>query len=267
MPPRRRKKLKVAVRRSHAAYRWRSFTEGVGVWVKGALFVGSAVALAWGTHWVWKKTALLTISGVRLDGPALPGWAEGPPVKTGQPLFSFSVDRVERRLLERYPQLETVRVRRDWDRSVKFQFVFRRPLARVQSGGTWSGIDRGGTVFPLENRGTDLPVLVLPGTKSAAAPALAFLAALREAKESWTDSLHKITMSSDGEAVLLLSGEVPVHWGEAVSDVSLVAQKARRLQRVLNAPECLGGIEYARFVDDRRVVIKPRVAGRKESHG
>ena len=40
--------------------------------------------------------------------------------------------------------------------------------------------------------------------------AVAFLAALRGAKEFWTDGLHKITMSLDGEAVLLLSGDVPV---------------------------------------------------------
>jgi hypothetical protein len=72
-------------------------------------------------------------------------------------------------------------------------------------------------------------------------PALEFLASLRAAKESWTDRLHKITISLDGEAVLLLTGEVPVYWGEALSDPSFVAQKARRLQRVLSAPESAGG--------------------------
>jgi cell division septal protein FtsQ len=260
MPPRRRKKLKVAVRRSHAAYRWRGFAEAVGFWVKGALFVGSAAGLAWGAHWTWEKTALLTVAGVRVDGPALPGWAEDPPVKAGQPLFSFSSGRVERRLLERYPQMESVRVRREWDRTVTLRFVLRRPLARVQSGGGWNGVDRAGAVFPLENGGADLPILGLPAADSAPGPAMAFWAALRETKELWTDSLHKITMSSDGEAVLFLTGEVPVYWGEVRTDPVLVAQKARRIQRVLSAPESMNGIEYARFVDDRRVVIKPRVA-------
>jgi cell division septal protein FtsQ len=269
MPPRRRKKLKVAVRRSRVAYQWRSFADTVGVWVKGAFFVGSAVGVAWGAVWVWDKTSFLPISEVRVEGPVLPGWVEDPPVKKGQPLFSFSVGRVERRLLERYPQLESVRVRREWDRAVSLRLAFRRPVARVQSGGSWSGVDNTGAFFPLEREAPGLPILVLPDPEASPESALTFLAALRAAKEPWTDGLHKITMSPDGEAVLFLSGDVPVFWGGVLSDPLLVAQKSRRLQRVLSAPESVGGIEYARFVEDRRVVIKPRVAvgQRKEIHG
>lgn len=269
MPPRRRKKLKVAVRRTRVAYRWRSFAETVGVWVKAVVFVGSAVGLAWGAHWAWEKTSLLTIASVRVDGPALPGWGADPPMKAGQPLFSFSAGRVGRRLLKRYPQLETVRIRREWDRTVSVQLILRRPVARVQSGGVWNAIDGAGAVFPLEDDGAGLPILVLPATEGVSAPALAFLAALRNAKEAWTDSLHKITMSSDGEAVLLLAGDLPVYWGEVSSDPVRVAQKARRLQRVFSAPESVGGVQYARFVDDRRVVVKPRIEPiqRKEPHG
>lgn len=269
MPPRRRKKLKVAVRRSRVAYQWRSFAETFGFWVKGLFFIASAVGLAWGAHWVWDETALLTITEVRVNGPVLPGWVEDPPVKKGQPLFSFSVGRVEQRLLERYPQLETVRVRREWDRAVSVQMVSRRPVLRIQSAGRWNALDQGGALFPLDEDAPGLPILVLPDAEASPAGALAFLAALRAAKESWTDGLHKITMSIDGEAVLLLSGDVPVFWGGVHSDPLLEIQKARRLQRVLSAPESVGGIVYARFVDDRRVVIKPRVAAgqRKEPHG
>ena len=269
MPPRRKKKLKVTVRRSRMAYQWRSFAETVGVWVKGFLFLCSAVGVAWGAHWMWEKTSFLTIEQVRVEGAVLPGWAENPPVKPGQPLFDFSRGRLERRLLVRYPQLETVRIQRDWDRSVTFQLTLRRPVARVQWGGRWGAVDPGGTIFPLEGEGAGIPILVLPDLETSVRPALEFLASLRAAKESWTDRLHKITISLDGEAVLLLTGEVPVYWGEALSDPSFVAQKARRLQRVLSAPETAGGIEYARFVDDRRVVIKPVAApvSRKETHG
>ncbi|MBK8575809.1 MAG: cell division protein FtsQ/DivIB [Elusimicrobia bacterium] len=269
MPPRRRKKLKVAVRRSHTVYRWRSFAESAAFWVKSVLFVGSAAGLAWGAHALWEKTALLTVSGVRVEGLLLPGWGEDPPIKVGQPLFSFSAGRVERRLLERYPQLETVQVRREWDRVVRLRLVARRPVARIQSGGTWNALDREGAVFPLDVAERELPILVLPASDSPPGPALAFLSALQATKEFWTDGLHKITMSTDGEAVLLLSSGVPVYWGDATNEGSRVAQKARRLQRVLSAPESVGGILYARFIDDRRVVIKPRAAGvkGKESHG
>lgn len=269
MPPRRRKKLKVAVRRSRVAYQWRSFAETIGVWVKAVLFVGSAAGVAWGAHRVWEKSALLPIAEVRLEGPVPMGWVEDPPVKKGQPFFSFSKRRVEQRLLERCPQLDSVRVRRDWNRAVNVRFVLRRPVARVPSGGRWNAWDQGGALFPLEGERPDLPILALPDGETTPAPALAFLSALRAAKEPWTDGLGKITMSPDGEAVLLLAGDRPVFWGEVVLDPSRVAQKARRLQRVLSAPESAGGIAYARFVDDRRVVIKPRVSvnQRKEPHG
>ena len=269
MRPRRRKKLKVAVRRSRVAYQWRSFSEVFGFWLKGFFFVASAVGLAWGAHWAWEKTAILTVTEVRVRGPVLPGWVEDPPVKKGQPLFSFSAGRVEQRLLERYPQLQEVRVRREWDRSVSVRLALRRPVVRIQSAGRWNALDAAGALFPLEEDLPGLPILVLPDAEASPAAALAFLSALRDAKESWTDRLHKITMSPDGEAVLLLSGDLPVFWGGVIPDPLRVAQKARRLQRVLSAPESVGGIQYARFVDDRRVVIKPRVIAsqRKEPHG
>ncbi len=275
MPPRRRKKLKVTVRRSRVAYQWRSFAETFGFWVKGLLFVSSAVGVAWGAHWAWEKTSFLTVTDVRVNGPVLPGWVEDPPIKKGQPLFGFSAGRVEQRLLERYPQLESVRVRREWDRAVALRLDPRRPVARIQSAGRWNALDQGGALFPLEGDAPGLPILVLPDAEASPEPVLGFLAALRAAKESWTDGLHKITMSPDGEAVLLLAGDVPVFWGGVHADPSLEIQKARRLQRVLSAPESVGGIAYARFVDDRRVVIKPRgtngprrTAGqRKEPHG
>lgn len=269
MPPRRRKKLKVAVRRSRVAYQWRSFAETLALWAKIAGFVGSAAAMAWGAHWAWGKVSVLSISAVRVEGPVLPGWVEDPPIKAGQPLFDFSAGRVEQRLVERYPQLAGVQIRRQWDRSVVVRLVFRRPVARIQWGGDWIALDSTGARFPLVGEGTGLPIVALSTAEAPAGPAVAFLAALRAAKEPWTDGLRKITMSSDGEAVLLLSGDVPVYWGEVVPDPALVAQKARRLQRVLSAPESAGGIESARFVDDRRVVITPRVepVQRKEPHG
>lgn len=269
MPPRRRKKLKVAVRRTRVAYQWRSFAESARLWVQRGAFVGSAVVLAWGAHWAWAKTSLMAIAEVNVEGPSLPGWAEAPPIKPGQPLFSFSARRLEKRLLERYPQVEAVRVSRGLDRVVTVRLDLRKAVFRVPFGDRWKALDSQGVLFPLENPGTDLPVLVLPAGESPARTALAFLAALRAAKESWTDGLCKITMSSDGEVVLLLPGDVPVYWGEATPNPALVAAKARRLQRVLSAPEAAGGVVYARFVDDRRVVIKPRLerAERKGAHG
>jgi cell division septal protein FtsQ len=270
MPPRRKKKHKVVARRTRVAYRWRSFTERVVLLLKGVVFVGSAIGLAWGAHWVWEKTALLTISQVQVDGPVLPGWVESPPVKVGQALFSFSAGRVERRLLERYPQLESVHIQRRLDRGVSVRLGLRTPVAKMAvDKDRWNGVDAGGSFFPLEGEGVKLPIFSLPAKGKETAAALAFLAALRATKESWTDRLYKLKISTDGEGILFLEGDIPLHWGEVNTDSGLVARKVRRVGRVLAAPEAANGIEYARFVDDRRVVIKPRpaVSRKKETHG
>lgn len=269
MPPRRRKKLKVTVRRTHIAYRWRSLSEAAGLWVKGLLFLSSAVVLAWSVQRLWEKFSFLTITAVTVEGAVLPGWADAPPLKPGQSLFSFSARALERRLLERYPQLADVRVRRGWDHGVRFHLIPRSPVLRVRVGDGWQGIDGTGALFPLQGDGAGLPILAPAAPNGPSAAALAFLAALRSAKEPWTEGLYKLKMSSDGEVVLFLQGDLPVHWGEALPDPALVAAKARRLQRVLSAPEAAEGLEYARFVDDHRVVVQPRTTTDKSegTHG
>ncbi|MBP9698762.1 MAG: hypothetical protein KBD85_01975 [Elusimicrobia bacterium] len=269
MAVRRRKKLKVTVRRSRVTYQWRAFAETVGRWVRVAAFVGSAAGLAWTAHWAWRQTDSIVIARVRVDGPVPDGWASSPPIKEGQPFFGFSAGAVQRRLMERFPELASVRVRRGADRSVTIRLEWRRPVARSSDGECWKGIDRSGAVFVLSGDGEGLPILALPDNARGAGEALAFLESLQQSKESWTQRLYKLKISADGEAVLMLAGETMVYWGDARTNLAEVGPKARRLQRVLDAPESAGGVESVRFVDDRRVVIKPRraVVQRKETHG
>ncbi|MBP9128574.1 MAG: cell division protein FtsQ, partial [Elusimicrobia bacterium] len=155
------------------------------------------------------------------------------------------------------------------DRSVTIRLEWRRPVARSSDGECWKGIDRSGAVFVLSGDGEGLPILALPDNARGAGEALAFLESLQQSKESWTQRLYKLKISADGEAVLMLAGETMVYWGDARTNLAEVGPKARRLQRVLDAPESAGGVESVRFVDDRRVVIKPRraVVQRKETHG
>ncbi len=140
MAVRRRKKLKVTVRRSRVAYQWRAFAETVGRWVRVIFFVGSAAGVAWGAHWAWRQTDSIVIAHVRVDGPIPDGWASSPPVKAGQPFFGFSAGALERRLMERFPQLASVRVRRGVDRGVTVRLALRRAVARLADGERWRGI-------------------------------------------------------------------------------------------------------------------------------
>lgn len=259
----------MAVRKSRVAYQWRSLAQGLARVAKGTLFLGSAVGLAWGAAHLWNSSTVLRISQVTVEGPALPGWAEHPPLKAGQSLFSFSARRLERRLLERYPQLEAVRVRRRWDRGVTLALLPRTPVARVSGSDGWKGVDRSGVVFPIDNRGAGLPLIVSASPQDPLAPALAFLALLRATKEPWTEGLNKIRMSPDGEAVLQLADDLPIYWGDVVLEGRLVTAKARRLGHVLTAPEADAGLAHVRFVDDRRVIIKlnPTRTQGGEDHG
>lgn len=268
MAVRRRKKLKVAVRRSRVTYQWRAFADTVGRWVRVAAFVGSAAGVAWGAHWAWTQTNSISIAQVRVEGSAPVGWDASPPLKAGQPFFGFSSSALERRLMGRFPELASVRVRRGVDRSVAIRLELRRPVARSSDGDRWRGIDRSGAAFPLSGDGDGLPILSLPENGTGAEDAVAFLESLQLSKEAWTQRLYKLKMSADGEAVLVLAGETPVYWGEALSNLAEVEPKARRLQRVLDAPESAGGLDSVRFIDDRRVVIKPRrPVSKKETHG
>ncbi len=240
------------------AYQWRSLAEGVWLWVKIALFLVSAGAAAWGVaHGVGASTRW-RIDRVAYEGPVPAALLENPPLKAGDGLFRFSSRRIEKRLLAEFPQLEKASVRRGWNRVVTVRMSARRAVARRLEGDRWHGIDVDGRVFPLETVGDGL-VILSPGTVGdSPLGALMFLERINATREAWTERLYKIKMSPDGEAVLYLSEDLPVHWGPVALDPAVVVAKARRLGRVLSAPEARDGVVYARFVDDQRIVIKPK---------
>lgn len=260
---RRRRRLKVAVRRSHQAYRWRSFADTAGKWLKASLFLASAVVVAGGVHRLWTESPRLSVTRVSFEGSVPADLLRDPPVAVGDRLF-LSTRRLRDRIRDRYPQLARIDVRRGWDRSVTVRLTTRTPTAKRFDGGIWRGIDADGRSFPLEGDGEGLVTLVPASPADSPAPALTFLGLLRATDEPWTRGLYKIKMSSDGEATLFAASDLPVHWGPLVLDPALVGAKARRLGRVLNAPEARQGLVYARFVDDRRIVVKPSPPKEKE---
>ncbi len=243
MAVRRRKKLKVTVRRSRVAYQWRSFAETVGRFGCGWPRL-SARRWGWpgGPTGPGNKRIQLPLPGCGWTGRSFRDGRRHPPIKEGQPFFGFSAGAVQRRLMERFPELASVRVRRGADRSVTIRLEWRRPVARSSDGECWKGIDRSGAVFVLSGDGEGLPILALPDNARGAGEALAFLESLQQSKESWTQRLHKIKMSADGEAVLLLAGEMPVYWGDAFRTPSAeVGAQKRAGFSVFSAPESAGG--------------------------
>lgn len=247
------------------AYQWRSLTETLWFWAKGLVFVASAAAAAWGAVHVVGNSTRWRIERVTYEGPIPAGLLENPPLKAGDGLFGFSARGLEKRLLAEFPQLEKAAVRRGWDRAVTVRVAARRAAARRLEGDRWQGIDADGRLFPLETPGDGLVILAPAAAGDSPLAALAFLERLNATREAWTERLYKIKMSPDGEAALYLAEDVPVHWGVVSLDPAVIDAKARRLGRVLSAPEARDGVVYARFVDDQRIVIKPKVMD-KESN-
>lgn len=241
------------------AYQWRSLTETLWLWGKGLAFVASAAAAAWGAYHVVGASTRWRIERIAYEGPIPAGLLDNPPLKAGDGLFRFSARSLEKRLLGEFPQLEKAAVQRGWDRVVTVRVAARRAVARRLDGDRWSGIDADGRVFPLETTGDGLVILAPASAGDSPLVALAFLERLNATREAWTERLYKIRMSPDGEAALYLADDVPVHWGVVSLDPAVIDAKARRLGRVLSAPEARDGVAYARFVDDQRIVIKPKI--------
>lgn len=265
----RRRKQKVALRRSHAVYQWKLLSKVclVGV-LWAALILGGAFAAREGFDF-WRDSAWFRIKDVRVDPKAPSGLAQALGLKAGGHLFGFSTRVLEARLANAYPELSEVRVRRRLDGGVKVSVARRVPRARVQDGPGWMGIDSAGVLFPL--RSPDVKPETLPifaGAAGArAVPVLDFMARLRAVELDWTRRLLKVKADADGDLFLFLDNGTPIYWGPVPASGEVLEKKASRLERVLKDDSLAGGAAYVRFVDDARIAVKPRPAAADEGGG
>ena len=239
-------------RRSHRAYRWRGVSSVAGRLVKILFFVGSVGFGVWGVHWVWVNHPGIQVTDVRLKGTSFNGDVEVPWVKKGASLFGFSAGQVKKNLLERYPQMASASVRRRWDRTVEVTWTLRDPVAKVFRGGKWWGVDGEGRGFPLGLENKPLMILSFTPKTASATDGLRFLKALEETKAAWIKDVFKIKILAEGETVLYLKNGAPIFWG-ACEDFK---ERARQLDIALKSSEAAGGVEYIKFVNDHRVVVK-----------
>lgn len=255
------KRHRVALRRSHVRYRMRTWLHFFWLWSRRIFFLALAGWLGGLGYAFWIRSPYLRLQDVEIGPDAPAGFAQRIGLSTGDHLFGFSSGRLAQRLEEEFPQLAEVKIWRGLDRRLHVAVQKRRPAARVwQEDRGWFGMDRAGVLFPLEGpeeRYQGLPILAgVPGGKAADA-ALIFLERLRGAEASWAKRLAKVKVSPYGEATLYLEDGTPVVWGPLAEDKAVTDAKTGRLERVFQDEACAGGLEYARFVDDRRVVVKP----------
>ena len=256
----RRKRHKVVLRRSHVAYQGRVWIQWFGQIVKIGLFAGSAFLAAWGVSELYRRSPGLCVQSIRVEGTTLPLSALKLPVSVGKPLFSFSTSKTRADLLTLFPQWENVTLQRGWDKSLRVKVTPRVPRAKTFFRGQWKAVDSQGVFFPLTTETTPFegPVLegVTPGASSQSV--LRLLEALQNTNEPWTASFNKIKMSSDESVTLFLPGDIPVLWGPLTTSEKVAHIRARRLQQVLLDPTLPSGVASVRFVEDHRLVVKPK---------
>jgi cell division septal protein FtsQ len=176
-------------------------------------------------------------------------------------LFGFSIKNIETRLESEFSELADVSVSRGWNRGVLVEVRRRIPVARVPDGEGWSAMDDAGALFPLDATRfppEKLTVLVGSPTGLAARPYLDFLRRIRSEKLEWAGRTRKIKIGTGTEATLLFSDETPVFWGDVREKENVFHEKAARLDSVLKNELLKAGADYIRFVNDYRLVVKPK---------
>gem|GEM_PF-2402776 len=274
---------RVALRPARARYRTRA---AVSLAKPLVILAAGAGALFWGGSaarqaWIradWNRVrAVILVPGAPQDGTVPDGMERALGIGAGDPLFGFSAGATERRLQLQFPELKSVRVRRTLDGKVRVVYLRRRAAAKVWDNGQWLGMDEEGGVFPLrvfapedappegllpEEGRQPLPIVsgVPPGP--AARGPLEFAGILRRLPQPWARTFYKMKLAPSGEAVLFLKDGPVVRWGEPVPEEAVVQAKAERLERALRHPRLTGGAESVRFVDDRRIAVKPKLETR-----
>ncbi len=247
--------------------------------------VGAAV-LAWGAgaaREAWGRAAWTRVRGVAVvpatlqDGAPPEGFERAAGLSVGDSLFGFSTLATDRRLRSQFPELAEVHVRRTLHGGVRIVFQRRRAAAKVWNDGQWLGMDEEGGLFPLRvfapeedslggepplsalEKNAPLPILSGVPAGAAARPVLVFLDIFRRLPQPWAKSFYKMKLAPSGEAVLYFKDGPLLRWGEIVVDEGVVFAKAERLERVLRDPRLKDGAESVRFVDDRRLAVKPKI--------
>ncbi|MBI4397184.1 MAG: hypothetical protein HY548_08820 [Elusimicrobia bacterium] len=257
---RKRYRHRVAIRRSHVRYQWRTFWLTLWHWSQRLFFVALAVWLGTTAYAFWTSSAWFRVQDVKVDAQASAAFSHRVGVETGQHLFGFSAEMLSARLMKEFPEFSDVKIRRRWDRTVTVSVAKRVPEARVFENDRWLGIDSAGVLFPLREAGSEEKLVALAGVTAGAkaVPVLEFLKALKDAQAPWLLRVMKIKTGAEGEIVFYLDDQTPIFWGSLTRDAEALRRRAERLGRVLENEALAGGAEYVRFVDDNRLAVKPK---------
>jgi cell division septal protein FtsQ len=262
------KRHRVKLRKSYVRHRFKTAAQTTWTWSRRLAFLVFGVWAAQSVNTFWVTSPQFRIKQVLLD-PGAPATLTGRlGIKTGDHFWTFSAQGIAARLKSEFPELSDVRVSRRLDRGVHVTVKRRVPVGRVPDGENWLAMDEAGALFPLDaTRVLPEKLVVLSGvpTGSAAKPYLDFLKRVKALNFTWAAQLHKVKTGTGAEATIFLKDETPVFWGDVREDERIFSQKAARLEAVLKNEDLKAGAEYIRFVNDYRLVVKPKNADERSA--
>ena len=225
-------------------------------WLTARLAFAVAV-FAWAASFAarsWQSAAWLQVRSVEYADGLPQRLPETLALSPGRNIFSVKPGRLEKRALERFPELADVDIDRRLDRRVVVSARYRTPIALLERHGKTMGVDASGGVFPLPG---DAPVTGLPELRPAAAAHLSDLVAFldggrRSAADFFDDVAFLQTDNMRTLSVELRDG-VSIRWGRL--DRRTAGAKADRVLRLRRAFAPAKTPASLRFITDDRIVI------------
>ena len=191
-----------------------------------------ALLLTGGVVWLLFFSTVLAVAGVEVEGTSYlrsPQVVRVAGVPTGAPLARVDLDAIARRV-STLPAVRDVEVTRQWPDRVQIEVTERVPVAVVERGETYRGLDADGVVFrDFDQRPGSLPLITVGDgvEQEALREAAGVVTVLRADIARLVDHVEVETVD---RIMLVLRDRRRVLWGNAEQ----AADKARVLEVLLD---------------------------------
>jgi len=216
----------------------------------------------------WKTSPFIQLQGVEFKKDVPPELKSFLSLKPGQNIFLINTARLQEAALKTFPELKSVSIRRNWDRTLSVQGEYRTPVVYYypKPSAARYGIGEDGRVFALKNAANatnDLPTLT--GNRSDIDTQLLVeaLEALKKSLPDFYSSIKQLKTDRINTIKVVLDGDVVIHWGELSLDS--VLSKAKKVQNILDRFLPAKPMASMELVEGDRIVLDAHWIPRDQS--
>lgn len=208
----------------------------------------------------WQKSPWIQVTSVRFVGDIPPALEIESPVRVGENIITLRPGRLEKAILQQFPELDRLSVHRQWNRSVVIEGAYKTPVALLEEGRETRGLDGGGRLFPIGEHNQPLkrlPTVTLAegalDPASVLPPVANSLRRLEKGLPKFYSLLRRLEIDGIGRVLVVLEDGVKIHWGEIDPEEDVL--KASRVMRLRENFTPRETPAYLRFVTTERVVM------------